>query len=103
MEVAAGLTVMAVLIAVWGPQLIAWLSEWPARNEAAYQRGYNGYNEEREHQRELLKEMREATLTRAPFTGVDFVLMPCICRAEGARFAIDCRRCDDTGYVEVVV
>ncbi len=64
------------------------------------------YNEQvAAHQRQLLESMREEAAARAAFEGVDFVLMPCVCGGgeEMIDTAIDCPRCDDTGFVEVVV
>ncbi len=89
-----------VVLAVGLIASTAWWRDRHVRIEAAYRKGYD---EQRAHQQELLENMRAEAKARAAFRGVDFVLMPCVCRAPGQGFAIDCPRCDDTGYVEVVV
>ena len=85
--------------------LEVWMKQRRAKKAAYEQARLDAFEEgvqEREYQSQLLKDMRERAAARAAFEGVDFVLVPCVCNDSG-RFEVDCRRCDDTGYVEVIV
>ena len=53
---------------------------------------------ERAHQEELLEETRNELME-----GIDFELRRCACWLERGDAASDCRRCDDTGWVEHLV
>ncbi len=91
--IATGVAVLGLIAyEVWGRR---------ARKTESYWKW--SYEQQRAHQQELLESMRKEAAARAAFEGVDFVLMPCVCGAPEASYAVDCPRCDDTGFVEVVV